>query len=267
VSTHWRASARPIDPRTETALAARADDLARANEQLRAQDQLNADLVATLSHDVGQPLASIIGYAETAIDEWEATPDDLKLDWVDRIHVQARRLGELVDDILAMYRLDAGVVQASRVPVALDVAVGQALGSVPQLAGTATGPTARVAALADPGHLQQILVNLLANAATHGRPPVEVDARETEDGRVELRVRDRGEGVPPEFAPRLFDRFARAATGPGATVKGAGLGLFIAQRLAEANDATLRYAPNLPAGACFTLRLEAARPRRPAPPA
>ena len=258
--------ARPVDPRRDAAPAVCADELERANQELGARSQRDADLMAVLSRDVGQPLTSIVGYAEMAIDEWEAIPDELKLDWVDRIHVQARRLGELVDDILAMYRLDAGAVQARRVPVLLDLAVDQALRAVPQLAGATARPTTRVAALADPAHLQQILVNLLANAAEHGRPPVQADARETGDGWVELRVRDHGEGVPPEFVPRLFDRFARVATGPAATVKGTGLGLFIAERLAEANGATLRYEPNVPAGSCFTLRLEAVRPRRLAPP-
>jgi signal transduction histidine kinase len=62
--------------------------------------------------------------------------------------------------------------------------------------------------------------------------------------------------------PRLFDRgsaWARPVPGPAAAVHGAGLGLFIAGRLAEANGATLAYEPNIPAGSCFTLRLEAFR--------
>jgi len=260
VSTDRRANTRPIDQRQ----AADAGDLERANQELRALSQLNADLVALLAHDVGQPLTSIIGYAETAIDEWEATPDELKLDWVDRIHLQARRLGETVDDVLAMCRLEAGAVQACRVPVVLGVAVDQALDSVPLLAGSVATPAGRLAVLADPGHLQQILVSLLTNAARHGRPPVQVDTCEAGDGLVELRVRDHGGGVHPELVPRLFDRVARA-TGPAAGERGTGLGLFIAKRLAEANGATLRYEPAAPAGACFTLGMEAVRPRPPTP--
>jgi signal transduction histidine kinase len=254
VSTHPRTSARPA-PNAAGAAAAAAD--------LRTLEQRNADLVARLSRDVGRPLAAIVGDAEAAIDEWEATPDELKLDRVDRIHLQARRLGQLVDDILTMCRLDSGAVQADRVPVVLGPAVDQALGAVPQLAGLAgLNRAGRVVALADPAHLRRILVALLANAASHGRPPVRVDAQGTGDGLVELRVRDHGRGVPAELVPRLFDRgsaWARPVPGPAAAVHGAGLGLFIAGRLAEANGATLAYEPNIPAGSCFTLRLEAFR--------
>jgi signal transduction histidine kinase len=250
VSTHRRASAR-----TAPTAAAAAD--------LRTLERRNADLVARLSRDVGRPLAAIVGDAEAAIDEWEATPDELKLDRVDRIHLQARRLGELVDDILAMCRLDSGPVQASRVPVVLGLAVDQALDAVPPLAAAAgLNRAGRVVALADPAHLRRILVTLLANAAGHGRPPVQVDAWGTGDGLVELRVRDHGPGVPAELVPRLFDRGSARASpvpGPAAAVHGAGLGLFIAGRLAEANGAILAYEPNTPTGSCFTLRLEAFR--------
>jgi signal transduction histidine kinase len=231
------------------------DEPERGRAELRA-----AELAALLSRDVGPPLRAIVGAAELAIDEWEATPDELKLDRVDRMHAQARRLGELLDDVLTMCRLDAGAVRPSRVPVALDAAVAQALGSVPRLAGLAAWPARRVAALADPGHLGHVLSGLLANAVEHGRPPVGVDAWETGDGWVELHVTDRGGGVPPEILPKLFDRFARAATGPGA-----GLGLFLASRLADANGGSLRYEPALPTGARFILRLEAVRQDRGAP--
>jgi signal transduction histidine kinase len=229
----------------------------RDRAQLRA-----AELAGLLARDLGRPLRAIVGAAELAIDEWEATPDELKLDRVDQIHAHARRLDGLLDDLLTMCRLDAGAVRPSRVPVALDAAVAQALGSVPRLAGLAARPPRTAAVLADPGHLHQVLAALLANAAEHGRPPVEVGAGPAGDGWLELHVTDHGAGVPGELRARLFDRFARGRI-PGRG--GAGLGLFLARGLAEANGGSLAYAPAVPTGARFTLRLEAVHPGRGAP--
>jgi signal transduction histidine kinase len=108
----------------------------------------------------------------------------------------------------------------------------------------------------DPDHLRRIVVNLLTNAFKYGGPPVNVLVMTTDDA-VKLEVCDHGEGVPPEFVPRLFQRFARADR-TARTREGTGLGLSIVQGLAEANGGEAWYQPREPHGSCFGLTL----PRR-----
>jgi signal transduction histidine kinase len=103
-----------------------------------------------------------------------------------------------------------------------------------------------------------VAANLILNALRHGRPPVAVRADEGAEG-FRLVVEDRGEGVPPEFVPHLFERFSRSAESRRSGTPGAGLGLSIAAAYAEAIGGRLGYEPAEPNGARFTLTLPAAR--------
>ncbi|WP_041799138.1 MULTISPECIES: sensor histidine kinase KdpD [Micromonospora] len=104
-----------------------------------------------------------------------------------------------------------------------------------------------------------MLGNLLGNAVKYGRPPVDVTVRGGAD-RVHIRISDHGEGVPAEFIPRLFDRFARADTGVATVKPGTGLGLYFVRQLAQANALSIDYQPNQPRGATFILALPTAAP-------
>jgi signal transduction histidine kinase len=108
----------------------------------------------------------------------------------------------------------------------------------------------------DPDHLRRIVVNYLTNAFKYGSEPVDVHVITTDDA-VKLEVCDQGEGVPPEFVPRLFERFARADR-TARSREGTGLGLSIVQGLAAANGGEAWYQPREPHGSCFGLTL----PRR-----
>ena len=107
----------------------------------------------------------------------------------------------------------------------------------------------------DPAAFDRILTNLVTNALRYGKPPVTVLARQGE-GRLEVAVEDRGEGVPSEFVPALFEHFSRGEAarprGPGT-----GLGLAIAQSYAEAHRGRLRYRQAEPHGARFEVVLPA----------
>jgi signal transduction histidine kinase len=92
---------------------------------------------------------------------------------------------------------------------------------------------------ADPLRLEQALGNLVANGLDHGDGTVELSARSV-NGSVELHVTDEGDGFPPEFAARAFDRFSRADESRGRG--GSGLGLAIVQAIAEAHGGTARAA-------------------------
>jgi signal transduction histidine kinase len=116
-------------------------------------------------------------------------------------------------------------------------------------------PTA-LTAVADSAAFDRIVSNLIANALRYGATPVRVAATCVENV-LRVAVEDRGDGVPAEFVPRLFDRFARgmrSVEGPG----GAGLGLAIAQSYAHAHGGYIRYEEAVPKGARFELVLPTA---------
>ena len=102
--------------------------------------------------------------------------------------------------------------------------------------------------------LDRIVSNLIVNACRYGEPPIVVKARE-ERGVLRVVVEDHGPGVPAEFVPQLFERFARSAR--TASSPGTGLGLAIARSYARAHRGDVHYRPAAPHGAAFELTLPA----------
>lgn len=118
-----------------------------------------------------------------------------------------------------------------------------------------------LAVLANHSDFAEMIDNYVDNAFTHGGPPVEVRVRADGDW-VELRVCDRGPGVPPVFISALFQRFSRALSDRD-DVEGTGLGLWIVASLAAKNGGHAWYEPHSDGGACFCLRLPQAPHIRP----
>ncbi|MER7273206.1 PAS domain S-box protein [Dactylosporangium sp. NPDC000244] len=233
-----------------------ADDaavLAARNAELEEANRLKRDLIGMLGHELGNPLAAILGYTEIASDSWSALGEGMRTKVVEGISRQAHRLDGIVQEVLTMVRSEAGTLHAKRVPTPLRGQIAHALANTGAEGVPVRGPDA--AALADPVQLQQILTNLLSNAAKYGGGATAVRVRLGE-GRVRVAVEDRGPGVPEEFRNRLFERLARAER-DAAKVRGTGLGLYIVRNLAQANGADVHYEPNPDGGSVFVLDLEA----------
>jgi signal transduction histidine kinase len=235
--------------RNEAELTQRAKQLQHANAQI-------ADFLAMLTHDVRQPLTNVVASGELALEDWAATDDDTKRQYVRTMTTSGHRAINLVGEILTLAQLDAGALVAR--PVRLDVAHGvreavaaHRVASNPSI--TAVAPDECIA-LADPAHLQLILGNLLGNAAKYGAHPITVTVTNDPDN-VRIHVADHGEGVPDAFVPHLFERLSRADTGVATTKAGTGLGLYFVHQLAQASGLTVEYRPNQPHGAVFTLVL------------
>jgi signal transduction histidine kinase len=242
-------------------LSAHATALEHANAELRAANQLANDLIAMLSHDLRQPLTGILGHADTLDTDWDELTDQQKQHFSRRIKHSAELLNQLIEEMLMMTQIDASVLQAQRTSVPILAAVHDAisvLGYEPHDVTLRIPEDVEV--LVDPGHLRQILINLMGNAVKYGEPPVAVYATPINRG-LDLRISDRGQGVPEEFVPHLFERFSRAKSGVATSKKGTGLGLFIASSLLKANGGSIRYEHNQPTGSMFVVRLESANPR------
>ncbi|MET8880955.1 sensor histidine kinase [Streptomyces rubiginosohelvolus] len=274
------------DPRTEVGQVGAALNrmLGHVGSALAARQESETrvrQFVADASHELRTPLASIRGYAEltrrTGGGAAGPEPDPVTRHALGRIESEADRMTGLVEDLLLLARLDAGrplsygatdllplVVDAVSDARAADGTGAEGPGTSPGAPHRpGVGPGARhhwrlelpeaaepVTVRADPDRLQQVLVNLLANARTHTPPgttvTVSVQPPVRAGGPVTLEVRDDGPGIPAELLPHVFERFARGdasrargADGGGATGS-TGLGLAIVQAVVSAHGGRVR---------------------------
>ena len=225
--------------------------LETSNDSLR-------DFVAVASHDLRSPLVTIGGFTKILADNWATLSDEARLKQLAAIGRGVERLSRLTTALLASAKVEAEAEQARPEHIWLATALTSYLDADREELGavTVTCP-ADLVAVVDPSHLTRILDNYLANALKHGEPPVHIEAERVGDF-VELRVRDQGPGVPPEFVSRLFTKFGRADTSTTRSTQGTGLGLSIVKALAEANHGEASYQQNEPKGGCFVVRLPAA---------
>ncbi len=230
-------------------------ELGRTNDELQEVNRSMRDFVAIASHDLRNPLTSIIGYSEMLTGQWERLTEEARREFVAVIRRQGGHLNHLVDDLLTVSKIEAGALDVHADVVKLGNVMSQAIEGFTQRASTLTVEApADLVALVDPEHLYRILTNYVTNAFKYGAPPVAVEARAAGEW-AEITVRDHGVGVPAEFLPRLFGRFSRSQDAATQAQKGSGLGLSIVRGLAEANGGDTWYEPNEPSGSCFGVRL------------
>jgi K+-sensing histidine kinase KdpD len=234
-----------------SSLADRARDAA-----VRAESEaLRGTLLSSVSHDLRTPLAAITGAATTLRDQ--AVDEATRRELVEAICDEAERMERLVGNLLDMTRLSSGAVTAQREWIPVDELVGAALSRTEERlvrhAVRTQIPAEPALVRVDPILVEQLLVNLLENAARHTPPGTEVlvHAEGGPEGLV-LEVADRGPGVTPGEEEAVFERFHR---GGRATGQGAGLGLAIARAIAEVHGGTLRVAARPGGGASFRLAL------------
>jgi PAS domain S-box-containing protein len=237
--------------RAEKELARYASELRQANEDLRVADEMKSHFVAVASHELRTPLTAVLGFATTLMNHWERIPDEEKQEQIRMIETQARRLSRLADDLLTMSKIEAGALEVRPEPVEVADALRRAVSAFADR-DVEVAAEEEIRAMADPDHVEQILMNYLTNARKYGTPPIRVEAGRRERW-VEVTVTDKGPGVPPEFVPRLFQKFAQA----GGSGTGTGLGLSIVRGLARAQGGDAWYEPGDP-GARFCVRLPAA---------
>ena len=251
--------------RTLGALTGLALDRARlftqereARAALERADELKTNFVALAAHELRTPVTSVVGFVETLVRREHELPTGMRDELQQALLEQARRMRHLVEQLLDLSRLDAEAVEIrpERVGVrdrVLELVVAAAGGRVGEIE-IAVEPD--LEADVDASAFDRIVTNLVVNALRYGRPPVVVVA-EQRDRHFRISVEDRGGGVPPEFVPQLFERFARSDASR-AHPSGSGLGLAIACSYAKAHGGDLLYEPAAPHGARFELVLPAA---------
>lgn len=237
---------------------------AQASEaQARESESRMRRFVGDASHELRTPLTSIRGFAELYRAGAVEPGDDLDR-VMGRVEGEATRMGNLVEEMLLLARLDQQrPLETSSVDLSVLAAdaVHDAQLLDPTRAITLTKPRKAVMVPGDEARLRQVLVNLLGNALAHTPAGTPVEVRlSASDGLALLEVQDHGPGLQPEQAQHVFDRFYRGdssrtrATGvPG--LSGSGLGLSIVSAVAEAHGGRAGVRSTYGEGATFMLEL------------
>jgi PAS domain S-box-containing protein len=232
-------------------------DAQRLSSALKTSNDSLRDFVAVASHDLRSPLVTIAGFTKILTDNWATLSDEDRLKQLGAIQRGVDRLSRLTDDLLTSAKVEAEAEQTRPEHIRLATALASYLeADREELGAVAVTCAPELVAVFDPSHLTRILDNYLTNAFKYGEPPICIEAERVGDF-VELRVRDHGPGVPPEFVSRLFTKFGRADTPTTRATQGTGLGLSIVKALAEANHGDASYQPDGPNGGCFVVRLPA----------
>ena len=240
--------------RSRAALHRANEELNEANEQLEDAAQLKDDLLSMASHELRTPLTPILGFAEV-LGHRASNLDDEQQQMVGSIGNNARRMLRLVDDLLVVSRAAADTLSSRPQDVSAREVLLPLLDELGDSLGNVDLGIDRCRLTVDPQHLQQMVTNLLTNAAKYGEPPVVVTAVAAGPGRVALEVADQGPGVPLEFQERMWERYEQKDRGDTRTASGTGLGLAIIRMLAEENGGRVAYRDGSPSGAVFSIEL------------
>ena len=243
------AAARTLEAQRLADQAAHARDLAEI-------DRVRSALLAAVGHDLRTPLAGIKAAASSLRQPDLALPPQARAELLATIEESADRLDALVDNLLSMSRLQAGVLSVHLQPAALDAVVAQALLHTP--AGDTPVdldiPDDLPLIHADPGLLERVVANLVANAQAASPPDRSIRLHGQADGdQVQLRVIDHGPGVPAADHERIFAPFQRLHD--RTTTAGLGLGLAIARGFTQAMGATITPTETPGGGLTMTLLL------------
>ncbi|WP_340557161.1 sensor histidine kinase KdpD [Streptomyces sp. GSL17-111] len=229
--------------------------------ELAEGNRIRTALLAAVSHDLRTPLAAIKAAVTSLRSDDVAWSEEDEADLLEAIEQGADRLDHLVGNLLDMSRLQTGTLTPLIRSIDLDEVVPRALGGVPESSVDLDVPETLPVVAADPGLLERAVANVVENAVKYSPAGTRVlVAASALRERVEVRVTDRGPGVPDSAKDRIFEPFQRHGDAPRGA--GVGLGLAVARGFAEAMGGTL-HAEDTPGGGMtmvLTLRAGEAAP-------
>ncbi|MCC6446806.1 MAG: HAMP domain-containing protein [Armatimonadetes bacterium] len=223
----------------------------------RELQQMKEDFLASVSHELRSPLTAIAGFTEVLLED--DTVPERHQEFIQIIDQNSRRLLRLINDLLDMTKLEAGMMRMEKRPVDLAEMVHKTAATLGPLAAQkqiriltylpASLPPADV----DPDRIEQVLVNLVNNAIkfTPENGQVAVGA-EVKDGKAAVWVADTGVGIPTRDIERIFDKYQQVENRWTYGIKGTGLGLPIARQIVEAHGGGIRAESEEGKGSKFT---------------
>ncbi len=226
-------------------------------------EKTRRDFIANVSHELRTPLTSIQGYAETLLD---SGGNGNTREFLEIIRKNASRMSRLTEDLLTLARVESGETEFALQPHSAAELLREAQQNFQEILKSSgmeleVAESTPAAVQVDTDAIQQVLTNLIDNAAKYGAAGgrIVLGAREVE-GRVEFYVRDFGAGITSEHLPRLFERFYRVDKARSRESGGTGLGLAIAKHIVLAHGGRIRVESALGHGSTFFFTLPLAVP-------
>jgi signal transduction histidine kinase len=203
-------------------------------------DRSGIAIISTVSHELRSPLTSVKGYTSLMLSRWDRLRDDQKRTMLEQVQHDADRVTRLVTELLDISRLETGRLVLRRqlidVPAIAAMVVEKVKMAMPELDCTVTFADDFPRLYADPDKVEQVLTNLVENAAKYASPTGMSVTGEIEGDVASVAVTDAGEGIPAADLPKIFTKFFRRDHG---RPSGTGLGLWISQGLVEAHGGRL----------------------------
>ena len=231
---------------------------AHRTEALREADRLKSRFVAAVSHDLQSPLTAIRASVEGLLDQGGVQSAQMHEHLLHNIAGQASRLNRLVDQLLDLSRIEAGVLSLDRDWVELSVLIVDTVTKFEELHSGRRVERDLAADLplqyVDPDRLAQVLWNLLENAGKYACASIKVEARWTGNG-VLIGVADRGPGIPADRREKIFQHFYRLERDQGTHTQGSGLGLAICQGIVQAHGGRIWVEDRPGGGSVFRFAL------------
>jgi signal transduction histidine kinase len=247
-----------LNDHLERRVQERTAALEQSEAALRASNEQKDRFLATLAHELRNPLAPLRTGLDILLQEPE--PSAVAARTLSVMNRQLDHMVRLVDDLLDVSRINHGTLEIHKEPVDLLLVIDRAIETIgPSLTRRqqsvridAGGP---VRALVDPTRIAQVIGNLLNNASKHSHPGAQIRVELRSNGALAtIRVIDQGAGIPPEQLARVFEMFTRIERSEENPKDGLGIGLALSRQLAELHAGTLTgTSPGEGKGATFTL--------------
>jgi signal transduction histidine kinase len=215
-----------------------------------------SEVVSTVSHELRSPLTSVKGYTSLLLNRWDRLKDEQKRMMLEQVHHDADRVTRLITELLDISRLETGRLvlrrQLTNVAELADQVVEKLTLTYADLDCNVHFPDGFPQVYADPDKLEQVLTNLVENAAKYASPLGMKIVGEFDDDQVAVSVSDTGEGIPATDLPKVFKKFFRRDMGKPT---GTGLGLWISRGLVEAHGGQLTATSEMGQGSVFRFTL------------
>jgi len=259
VSQHAVELEKLVAARTEQ-LSQAIDELWVALKQAQEADKIKSLLLSTVSHELRTPLATIKGNTSLLVQHHDQIPVETFIEHLKDIDEETDKLTELISNLLEMSRIEAGMLHIQShsidLPKTIQGAVEAACMRLQHHTIRLRRPVPSVSAYGDARRVEQVLANLLDNAAKYSpvKTLIEIQVKE-EAEEVIVSVKDRGRGIAPEHLGRIFDRFYQISASPDSGRHGIGLGLAICRGLIEAQGGRIWVESRVGHGSTFFFSL------------